>query len=53
MVNLCGIVLFNNYKLTINSGKHLAYNNHAQIVSLMYNKLTSSKKADNLYFGFD
>ena len=53
LVNLGPIALFCNYELTTSSGKHLKEISHAQIVSLMYNLLTSSKDSDDLSIGFD
>ena len=51
--NLGVIPLFSNYKLTTKSGKNLEEIGHAQIVSLMYKLLKSSKDSDNLCIGFD
>ena len=53
LVNLGPIALFSNYKLTTSSGMHLDEISHAQIVSLMYKLLTSSKDSDDLSIGFD
>ena len=53
LVNLGPIALFNNYKLTTSSGKHLENIDHAHIVSLMYKLSTSSKRSDDLSIGFD
>ena len=53
LVNLGPISLFSNYKLATSSGKHLAYIDHAHIVSLMYKLLSSSKGCDDLSIGFD
>ena len=53
LINLAAIALFSNYKLTISSGKHLENIDHADIVSLMYKLLTSSKGSDGLSIGFD
>ena len=53
LVNLGPKALFSNYKLTTSSGKHLEEISHAQVVSLMYKLLTSSKDSDDLFFGFD
>ena len=53
LVNLGPIALFSNYKLTTSSGKHLENIDHAHIVSLMYNLLSSSKGSDDLSIGFD
>ena len=52
-VNIAPISLFSNFKLTTSSGKHLKYICHADIVSLMYKLLTSSKDSDDLSIGFD
>ena len=51
--NLGPICLFQNFKLTTSSGKHLEDISHAHIVSLMYNLITSSKNSDDLTIGFD
>ena len=53
LVNLGPIALFSNFKLTTSSGKHLEKVSHTQIVSLMYELLTSSKDSDDLSIGFD
>ena len=53
LVNLGSIGLFSNYKLTTSSGKHLENIDHAHIVSLMYQLLTSSKGSDDLSICFD
>ena len=53
LVNLGPIALFSNYKLTTSSGKHLENIDHSQIVSLMYELLTSNKGFDDLSIGFD
>ena len=53
LVNLRVIALFSNYKLTTSSGKHLENFDHAHIVSLMYQLLTSSKGSDDLSNCFD
>ena len=53
LVNLGPIGLFSNYKLTTSSGKHLENIDHAHIVTLMYELLTSSKGSDDLSIGFD
>ena len=52
LVNLGPITLFN-FKLTTSSGKHLEDISHADIVSLMYKPITSSKNSKDLSFGFD
>ena len=52
-VNLGPIALFSNYKLRTSSGKHLEEISHAQIVSLMYKLLTSSKDNEDLSIGFN
>ena len=53
LVNLGPIGLFSNYKLTTSSGKHLENIDHAHIVSLIYNLLSSRKGSDDLSIGFD
>ena len=53
LVNLGPIALFSNYKLTTSSGKNLENIDHAHIVALMYNFLTSCKRSDDLSIGFD
>ena len=54
LVNLGPTALFSKYKLTTSSGnKHLENIDHAHIVSLMYELLTSSKGSDDLSIGFD
>ena len=53
LVNLGPNALFSNYKLTTSSGKHLENIDHAHIVSLMYQLLTSSRGSDDLSIGFD
>ena len=53
LLNLGPIALFSNYKLTTSSGKHLENIGHANIVSLMYKLLTSSRGSDDLSIGFD
>ena len=53
LVNLGSLGLFSNYKLTTSSGKHLENFDHAHIVSLMYEPLTSSKGSDDLSIYFD
>ena len=53
LVNLGPIALFNNFKLTTSSGKHLEDVNHAHIVSLMYKLINSSENSDDLSIGFD
>ena len=45
--------LFNYFKLTTSSGKHLEDINHAQIVFLMYKLLTSAEYSDDMSIGFD
>ena len=52
-VNLGPVALFNNYKLTTSSGKHLEDINHAHIVSSMYTFITSSRDSDDFLIGFD
>ena len=53
LVALGPIVLFNDYKLTTSSGKHLDEINLAHFVFLMYKLLTSIKENDYLSIGFD
>ena len=53
LVNLGPIALFNNYKLTTSSGKHLEEINHTHILSLMYKLLISSKDSDDSSIAFD
>ena len=53
LVNLGPIALFSNFKLTTSSGKHLEEISHAQLVSLMYKLITSSKDSNDLSIGFD
>ena len=53
LVNLGPVTIFSNYKLTTSSGKHLEEFSHAQIVSLMYKLLSSSKDSDDFSIGFD
>ena len=53
MVNLGSIALLSNSKVTTFSGKHLEIINHADIVSVMYKLITSSKNSDDLSIRFD
>ena len=53
LVNLGPVALFNNFKLTTSSGKHLEDISHAHLVSLMYKVITSSKDSNDLSIGFD
>ena len=53
LVNLAPFSLFNKYKITTSSGKHLEDINHAHIVSLMYKLVFSAKGSDDLAIGFD
>ena len=53
LINLAVIALFSIFKLTTSSGKRLERFAHANIVSLMYKLLTSSKGSDDLSDGFD
>ena len=53
LVNLEPIVFFVGYKLTTSLGKHLDDINHAHIVSLMYELLTSATDTVDLSIGFD
>ena len=53
-LNILGVIaLFNIYKLTTSSGKHLEEINHSHFDSLMYKLLSSSKRSDDLSIGFD
>ena len=52
LVNLGPIALLSKYNLTNSSGKNLEAVSHAHIVSLMYKLSTSSKRSDDLSFGF-
>ena len=53
LINLAIIALFDNFKLTTCSGKHLENIDHAHIVSLVYKLLTLSRQSDDLSIGFD
>ena len=53
LVDLGPIALFKSYIKTTSSQKHLEDISHAQIVSLMYKPLTSTRGSDDLSFGFD
>ena len=53
LINLGGIVLFSNFKLTTSSRKHLEDINHAHLLSLMYKLITNAKDGDDLSIGFD
>ena len=53
LVNLGPVALFNKFKLTTSSGKHLEDISHAHLVSLMYKLITSSKDSNDLSIGFD
>ena len=53
LVNFGPTALFNNFKLTTNSEKHLEDICHALIVSLMYKIITSKKASDDLSIGFN
>ena len=46
LINLGPIALFSTYKLTTSSGKHLENIDHAHIVSLIYNLLSSSRDTE-------
>ena len=52
-VNEAPIALFSSYKLALSSGKHIEENNHAHIVCLMYELITSARNTDDLSIGFD
>ena len=47
LINLGSLSLFSTFNLTTSSGNHLEDSNHAHIVSLMYNFLTSIKDSDD------
>ena len=53
LLNLGPIALFNNFKLTTSSGKHLEDNSHAHLVSLMYKLIKSSRDSNDLSIAFD
>ena len=53
LVNLGRFALFNNYKLTTSSGKHLEEISYADIVCLMYTLITSARDTDDLSICFD
>ena len=53
LTNIAAIALFSNFKLTTSSGKHLENIDHAHIVSLTYQLLTSSRDSDDLSICFD
>ena len=53
LANLAVIAFFSSYELTTSSGKHSEEINHAHIVVLMYNYLSSTKESDDLSIGFD
>ena len=53
LVNLGSVALFSNHQLTSSSEKHLEDINHAHIVWLLYKLLTSSRRSDDLFIGFD
>ena len=53
LVNLGPIALFSNYKLTIKSANYLEEFSHAQIVSLMYNLITSARDSGDFPIAFD
>ena len=51
--NLGATTMFSNFKLTTSSEKHLEDKSHAQLVSLMYKLVTSSKDSNDLSIGFN
>ena len=53
LVNLGPVALFNNFKLTTSSAKHLEDISHAHLVSLIYKLITSSKDSNDFSIGFD
>ena len=52
LVNFGHVALFSTYELTLGGGKHVDETNHAHVVSLRYNLITSSKESDPLSIGF-
>ena len=52
LFNLDIIALFNNFKLTTSSGKHLEFFDVAHIISLMYKLITSNGGRDDLSICF-
>ena len=52
-MNFGPVALFSTYILTSSSGKKLEEVTHAQIVSLLYKLITSSRGSDDLSIGFD
>ena len=53
LINMGPIALFSSYKLTNSSGKHLENIDHAHIVSLMYEIISSIRDSNDLSIGFD
>ena len=53
LVKLGPIALFNQYKLTASSRKHLENISHAHVVPFMYKLITSAKDSDDLSIGLD
>ena len=53
LVNLSPIALFNHFKLAMSKGKRLEDISHVQLVSLMYELISSSRGSDDLSIGFD
>ena len=53
LINLAVVAFSNKFNLTSSSGKHLETIDHAHIVSLMYQLLTSSRDSDDLSNCFD
>ena len=53
LVNLGPIALFNKYKVTTSSGKHLQNVKHSHIAGLMYKLSTTARACNDLSIGFD
>ena len=53
LVNEGPIALFSNYQLQSSSGEHIEEINHAHIVCLLYNLITSARSTYGLSIGFD
>ena len=53
LINFGPIALFSKYDLTPSSGKHIESIDHAHIACLMYKLITSARRSDDLFIGFD
>ena len=53
LMKLDPLALFNKFKLTMSSGRHLEDIGHAHIVSLLSKLITSANNSDDLSIGFD